>query len=106
MADDDGPSWGDHVSETKRETKQGKSDRAKSTAGAIGSSLSSMGQDESDRASAISQNIRPVSYKRGGTVRKTGLARVHKGEVVIPRNKVKRVKRAMRKAGRKSSGRV
>ena len=99
--DDDGPSLGEHVSETKRETKQGKSDRAKSTAGAIGSSLSSMGKDESDRASSISQNIRPVQYRKGGKVRKTGRAIVHKNERVIPASKRKKAEKVMRKAGMK-----
>ena len=82
-----------------------KKSSARDYASAAGSALRSYGQDESDRASAISQSIRPVSYKRGGTVRKTGLARLHKGEVVVPRSKVKRVKKALRRAGRKGSGR-
>ena len=36
------------------------------------------------------------SYKKGGVVRKTGLARVHRGELVIPRAKVAMVRRAIR----------
>tara|TARA_R110002074_G_scaffold162897_1_gene321747 strand:+ start:50 stop:526 length:477 start_codon:yes stop_codon:yes gene_type:complete len=35
------------------------------------------------------------SLKNGGTVRKTGLAYLHKGELVIPQNKVSMVKRAI-----------
>lgn len=37
------------------------------------------------------------SYKKGGKVRKTGLALLHKGERVIPRKKVKLAEKAMRK---------
>ena len=36
------------------------------------------------------------SYKKGGLVRKTGLARVHKGELVIPKSRVDLVRRAIR----------
>jgi hypothetical protein len=36
------------------------------------------------------------SYKKGGKIRKTGLAKVHKGERMIPKNKVKGVEKAMR----------
>lgn len=36
------------------------------------------------------------SYKKGGKVRRTGLARVHKGERVIPKSKVKRVEKLMK----------
>jgi hypothetical protein len=99
--DDDGPSLGDHVSETQREVKQGKSDRGKATAGAIGDSLRSMGKDESDRADSISESIRPVQYRKGGKVRKTGRAIVHKNERVIPASKRKKAEKVMRKAGMK-----
>ena len=44
------------------------------------------------------------SYRHGGKVRKTGLARLHKGEKVIPRGKVKKVTRAMRRS-KKAKGR-
>lgn len=37
------------------------------------------------------------SYKKGGMVKKTGLAKLHAGEKVIPRNKVGAVTKAMRK---------
>jgi hypothetical protein len=88
------------VSDTKRQISQGKSSRAKDTAGAVGSSLSSAGQSESDRAASDWSSIRSVSYKKGGKVRKTGRANLHRGEVVVPRGKVKRVKKAMRKISR------
>jgi hypothetical protein len=47
-----------------------------------------------DRAS--SDRITPAQYKRGGKVRKTGPAIVHRGERVIPKSKVKRVEKMMR----------
>lgn len=34
------------------------------------------------------------AYKKGGKVKKTGPALVHKGEVVVPKNKVKKLKKA------------
>lgn len=37
------------------------------------------------------------AYKKGGKVRKTGLALVHKGERVIPKNKVAKADKAMKK---------
>lgn len=36
-------------------------------------------------------------YKKGGTVKKTGIALVHKGELIIPASKVKSVKKLMKK---------
>jgi hypothetical protein len=77
MADDDDSyrSLGDTVSDTKSQVRKGKSDRAKSGASAVGSGLRQFGQDESDRASSISQSIRPVAYKRGGKVRKSKMTR-------------------------------
>lgn len=68
--------------------------KLKRTASAAGSSLSASGQDMMDRAS--SERITPVQYKRGGKVRKTGPAIVHRGERVIPKSKVKRVETMMR----------
>ncbi len=43
------------------------------------------------------------SYKKGGVVRKTGLARVHQGELVIPRAKVAMVRRAIRMYKRRTA---
>ena len=36
-------------------------------------------------------------YKKGGTVKKTGIALVHKGELIIPASKAKSVKKLMKK---------
>ena len=43
------------------------------------------------------------SYKKGGVVRKTGLARVHKGELVIPKPRVAMVRRAIRMYQRRTA---
>ena len=60
-----------------------------------------------DARSEAASRIGPVSYKSGGKVRKTGMARLHKGERVVPRGKVKRVEKMMRKGKMrmKASGR-
>jgi hypothetical protein len=76
--------------------------RDSKTAGALsaaGSSLSSSGSQMTDDARyEEASRIGPVAYKRGGKVRKTGPAIVHRGERVIPKKKVKRVEKMMRKA--------
>lgn len=53
-----------------------------------------------NRARAIS-GLPPREYKKGGLVQKTGLALVHKGEVVIPAHRVATVDKALKKAGLK-----
>jgi hypothetical protein len=72
--------------------------RTKKAVSAAGRSLSASGQSmiSSSRDEAAS-NVRPVQYARGGKVRKTGPAVVHRGERVIPKSKVKRVEKLMRK---------
>lgn len=65
---------------------------------AVGDALKSMGDRETDRANAISSSIRPVAYKRGGKVRKTGPAILHKNERVIPAGKRKKVERMMKRS--------
>lgn len=75
---------------------------------AAGRSLNESGNSEMDASrSEAASKIGPVSYKRGGKVRKTGTANLHKGERVIPRGKVKRVEKMMRKSKMrmKASGR-
>jgi hypothetical protein len=89
MADDDSDSSSTDTSNSRWK----KSKTAGGLRGA-GKSLSSMSQSEMDSAS---RTIAPVQYKRGGKVRKTGGAIVHKGERVIPKSKVKRVEKMMRK---------
>lgn len=105
MGDWDDSDSGSSSSSSSSDSSSRKKSNWRDYASTAGSALRSYGSDESDRASSIAQSIRPVSYKNGGRVKKTGLARLHRGELVIPRGKVKRVKKALRKAGRKSSGR-
>ena len=64
-----------------------------------GESLSRSGDSmiEDSRSSAAA-GIHAVSYKKGGRVKRTGLARLHKGERVIPRSKVKRVEKMMKRS--------
>lgn len=65
-----------------------------------GRSLSDSGQKMiSDSRDEAASNVRPVQYKRGGKVRKTGRAIVHKGERVIPAGKRKKVERLMKRSG-------
>lgn len=100
MADDD--------TSTSTSTKRWKDSTAAKATRSAGESLSSSGQSmmDSSRSEAAS-NIHAVSYKRGGKVRKTGPANLHKGERVVPRGKVKAVEKSMRrmKMRMKSSGR-
>lgn len=72
-----------------------------------GRSMSQSGQGMIDSArDEAASSIRPVQYKRGGKVRKTGPAIVHKGERVIPAGKRKKVERMMKRSGmRMRSGR-
>jgi hypothetical protein len=73
-------------------------DKVKSGAKAAGRSLSESGQSMmSDARSEAASRVGPVSYRRGGKVRKTGMAKLHRGERVVPRGKVKRVEKMMRK---------
>ena len=99
MADDDGPSLSEHVDETQREIKSGKSERTKSALSSAGSSLRDFSEEESDRASSIAQSIRPVQYHRGGKVRKTGPAILKRNERVIPASKRKKAEKVLRRAG-------
>lgn len=73
-----------------------KDSKAASSLRSAGASMVKSGQEEMDRAA--SERITPVQYRQGGKVRKTGGAVVHKGERVIPKGKVKRVEKMMRKA--------
>jgi hypothetical protein len=65
------------------DTRWKDSTAAKATRSA-GSSLSDSGRSMMDSArSDAASRTGPVSYQRGGKVRKTGLARLHRGEVVL-----------------------
>ena len=70
--------------------------KLKKAARAAGSGLEQAGRDMMDKASET--RITPVQYHNGGKVKRGGPARLLKGERVIPRGKVKRVEKMMRKA--------
>ena len=84
---------------SSRKKSGGMSKKTKDRLSSAGNSLSDMGSDEADRSAQITASIRPVQYKRGGRVRKTGPAIVHKDERVIPASKRKKAEKVMRKAG-------
>ncbi len=88
---------------------QGKSPNPWAAAARIaGKSIAAAGRSETESAGKYAEHIHPVDYQdyhRGGKVRKTGLARVHKGERVIPRGKVKRVEKLMRKSKTRTKAR-
>jgi hypothetical protein len=62
-----------------------------------------MNTKEKKQLFAQFKNIEVKQYKKGGLVRKTGLALVHKGELVIPVNKVAEVRRALAMYKRRTS---
>lgn len=93
-------------SSSRSSTPSAKSDNGrKDKTRAIGDSLKSMGDRETDRANSIGSSIRPVQYRKGGKVRKTGLARLHKNERVIPAGKRKKVERLMKRNKIRMKGR-
>lgn len=56
----------------------------------------------SQEQASLGTTPRPsMEYKKGGMVKKTGLALVHKGELVVPATRVKSVEKAVKKAGLK-----
>jgi hypothetical protein len=77
---------------------------ARSAAGAAGKSLAESGSSMMQGA-ASSGYQRPVPYKRGGKVRRTGKAILHKGERVIPRGKRRKVERLMKREGMRMKAR-
>jgi hypothetical protein len=59
-------------------------------------------QEETRQQQLLGTTPRPsMQYKKGGLVKKTGLALVHKGELVVPAQRVKAVDKAVKKAGLK-----
>lgn len=95
MADDDG-SNSDSTSGSSSTWKNSRGGKALSAAGR---SLSDTGRDMmSNAAEQAARGTGPVSYHRGGKVRKGGEARLLKGERVISRGKVKKVERLMKKS--------
>lgn len=103
MADEDNSrSLGQLVADTRAQSAASKKSRSSSgVRGALkaaGRSLMQSGQSaiSQSRDEAAQRASETPSYRKGGMVKKTGLARLHRGEYVVPRNKVKRMKKAMR----------
>jgi hypothetical protein len=69
-----------------------------------GSSLSSTGK-QLIASSIEAGGQRPVYYRKGGKVRKTGKAVLHAGERVIPKGKRKKVERMMKREGMRMKAR-
>ncbi len=86
--------------------KQTLGDKVRDVAIAVKNDWKDMKEIEKNKSPqpAKSEEKRPYevpSYKKGGRVKRTGLALLHKGEHVIPKNKVKKVSAALKKSGRK-----
>jgi hypothetical protein len=58
-------------------------------------------KDQSRQAAQGAAGNTVPSYKKGGIVKKTGLANLHKGERVVPKKDVKRTEKTMKKYGGK-----
>ena len=75
------------------------------TSGIAGASQNLLGKELSRAISGAASNQVKMAgtvplvgmYKKGGTVKKTGIALVHKGELIIPASKAKSVKKLMKK---------
>jgi hypothetical protein len=67
-------------------------------------------KEQQEEANPIQQNIRngtpeknlaiPGFLKKGGMIKKTGMAKVHKGEVVMPKTLAGRINNLMQKHGK------
>ena len=53
----------------------------------------------------ISGAAPPISYRKGGRIKRTGVVKVHAGEVVIPKKEIKRLERLIHGKTRKRSKR-
>jgi hypothetical protein len=68
--------------------------------------MSAAGQQMiSDSRDEAASKIGPVQYRKGGKVRKTGPAILHKNERVIPAGKRKKVERMMKRSKMRMKGR-
>ena len=86
-------------------TSSGKSSKTKARGQALAGGLSNLSSRENDAADRAASNIHAVQYKRGGKVRKTGPAILHKNERVIPAGKRKKVERMMKRKGMRMKAR-
>ncbi len=107
--------WQNFAQEASRKSDKGGSGGGSSDSGSrykkplqsAGKATQDWARTESENAGRIGESIQPVRFKRGGKVRKTGPAVLHRGERVVPRGKVKRVDKVMKrhKMRMKASGR-
>jgi len=97
LLDNNGDGGGSNSDTNAAARRQGKKDDERS----IAAQMSSMGRQLNENSAARAESIRPVQYRKGGKVRKTGRAIVHKNERVIPASKRKKAEKVMRKAGMK-----
>jgi len=67
----------------------------------MGSGAMSKGIMAGINRSSSDDKASPSTYKRGGHVKKTGMAKVHKGEVVVTASKAKTMKSSKKKESRK-----
>ena len=82
-----------------------KSSKTKARGSALAGGLSNLSSRENDAADRAASKIGPVTYHRGGKVRKGGTARLLKGERVISRGKRKKVDRLMKREGMRMKAR-
>lgn len=71
---------------------------AKGTRAAGGSLAAAGNKMISDSRDDAARNVHAVQYRKGGKVRSTGRAIVHRGERVIPANKRKKVDRMLKRS--------
>jgi len=91
MADDDGPLSID-VGSRQRKPQMGKGLLSQARDVATGAEEKQITKKLAKKKPSESETEHPT-YKRGGWVRKTGLAKVHAGERVLTRSQAKRYKR-------------
>lgn len=84
--------WENSGGPSFKDTRAGKA--ARSAGSGLAAAGRSMIQSVGDEAA---RSVGPVQYKRGGKVRKTGPAIVHRGERVIPASQRKKVDRLMKR---------
>lgn len=76
--------------------KVGKSGIVKAYSGQSANLVNTAGNAANANLSAAAPAAAPGSFKRGGWVRRTGYAKVHKGEFVLTRKAAKRYKKKRR----------
>ena len=70
--------------------------------GAVGGAIGRMARNNpiTELGRIMKKPLHPPSYKKGGKVKNTGLAMLHKGEMVVPKNKIKSYSPKMARAGK------